>query len=95
MPEAQPRKTVCGLGHSVKRKEDDRFLRGQGNYIEDVRLPRMLHMAILRSPMAHARLKSIDAEAAKAVPGVVAVVTGADLAAHNLAWMPTLSGGRV
>jgi carbon-monoxide dehydrogenase large subunit len=90
--QAQPRKTVCGLGHSVKRKEDDRFLRGQGNYVDDVNLPRMLHMAILRSPMAHARIKSIDAEAAKAVPGVVAVVTGADLAAHNLAWMPTLSG---
>ena len=52
----------------------------------------MLHMAILRSPYAHAKINSIDTSAAAALPGVVAVVTGELLAQHNLAWMPTLSG---
>src|SRR5919197_5596378 len=80
------------LGKSVKRKEDDRFLRGRGNYVDDVKLPGMLHMAILRSPVAHARINSIDTSAAQALPGVVAVVTGELLAQHKLAWMPTLSG---
>jgi carbon-monoxide dehydrogenase large subunit len=80
------------LGQSIKRKEDDRFLAGRGNYIEDIDLPNMLHMAILRSPYAHARINSIDTSEATALPGVVAVVTGELLAQHNLAWMPTLSG---
>src|SRR5919198_999356 len=80
------------LGKSVKRKEDDRFLQGKGNYVDDINLPGMLHMSILRSPVAHARINSIDTSAAEALPGVVAVVTGELLAQHNLAWMPTLSG---
>src|SRR5512132_2178054 len=80
------------LGRSVKRKEDDRFLQGRGNYVDDIDLPGMLHMSILRSPVAHARINSIDTSAAEALPGVVAVVTGELLAQHNLAWMPTLSG---
>ena len=88
----EPRPKICGVGHSIKRKEDERFLRGRGTYIDDVSLPRMLHMAILRSPVAHARLVRIDSSAARALPGVVAVITGQDLAAHELAWMPTLSG---
>jgi aerobic carbon-monoxide dehydrogenase large subunit len=83
---------VRGIGHSVKRKEDDRFIRGRGNYVDDVNLPGTLHMAVLRSPFAHARINSIDASAAEALPGVVAVVTGELLAQHDLAWMPTLSG---
>jgi carbon-monoxide dehydrogenase large subunit len=83
---------IRGLGHSVRRKEDDRFLRGRGNYVDDLQLPGMLHMALLRAPLAHARITGIDVEAAKAHPGVVAVVTGRDLDAHGLAWMPTLSG---
>jgi aerobic carbon-monoxide dehydrogenase large subunit len=83
---------IRGMGHSVKRKEDDRFIRGRGNYVDDIVLPGMLHMAILRSPFAHARIRSIDAARAEALPGVVAVVTGELLAQHNLAWMPTLSG---
>jgi aerobic carbon-monoxide dehydrogenase large subunit len=83
---------VHGIGQSIKRKEDDRFIRGKGTYVDDITLPGMLHMAILRSPMAHAKLVSIDTSAAAALDGVVAVITGADLAAHNLAWMPTLSG---
>src|SRR2546422_6440575 len=80
------------VGESIKRKEDDRFIRGKGNYVDDITLPGMLHMAILRSPYAHARIRSIDTSRAQALPGVVAVVTGELLAKHNLAWMPTLSG---
>jgi len=62
-----------------------------GNFCDDVVLPGMLHLAILRSPVAHANIVSIDKSAAEAHPKVVAVVTGADLAEHGLAWMPTLS----
>src|SRR4029079_18957088 len=83
---------IRGIGHSVKRVEDDRFIRGRGNYIDDITLPRMLHMAILRSPYAHAKLNGIDASRAQALPGVVSVITGELMAQHNLAWMPTLSG---
>lgn len=90
--QAQPLHWEHGIGESIKRKEDDRFIRGKGTYIDDVILPGMLHMAILRSPLAHARITSIDTSAARETTGVVAVVTGSDMAAHNLAWMPTLSG---
>ena len=83
---------VKGLGHSVPRKEDGRFIRGRGNYVEDIVLPGMLHLELLRSPFAHARINSIDTSRAAALPGVVAVVTGELMAQHNLAWMPTLSG---
>jgi carbon-monoxide dehydrogenase large subunit len=82
---------IRGLGHSVRRKEDDRFIRGRGNYVDDVKLPGMLHLALLRSPLAHARITSIDPSGALATPGVVAVITGRELDAHGLAWMPTLS----
>src|SRR5437867_7164175 len=82
---------IRGVGHSVKRKEDDRFIRGKGTYVDDVKLPGMLHMAILRSPFAHARIRSIDTSKAGALPGVIAVVTGELMAQHKLAWMPTLS----
>ena len=51
---------IRGIGHSVKRKEDDRFIRGRGNYIDDMKLPGMLHMAILRSPFAHATINGVD-----------------------------------
>jgi carbon-monoxide dehydrogenase large subunit len=80
------------LGRSIKRTEDDRFIQGRGRYVDDIELPGMLHMAILRSPYAHARINSIDASAAQELPGVVAVVTGELLEQHKLAWMPTLSG---
>jgi aerobic carbon-monoxide dehydrogenase large subunit len=83
---------VRGIGHSVKRAEDARFIRGAGNYVDDLQLPGMLHLALLRSPLAHARINGIDTSRAEALEGVVAVVTGEALAAHNLAWMPTLSG---
>ena len=83
---------IQGLGHSVKRKEDERFIRGKGNYVDDVKLPGMLYLELLRSPFAHARIRSVDTSRAAALPGVVAVVTGDLMAQHNLAWMPTLSG---
>jgi aerobic carbon-monoxide dehydrogenase large subunit len=83
---------VGGVGHSVKRHEDDRLVQGRGNYVDDIVLPGMLHMAIKRSPWAHAKINSIDTSAAEAMDGVVAVVTGELLAQFNLAWMPTLSG---
>src|SRR6266576_5979489 len=83
---------IRGVGHRVKRKEDDRLIRGKGTFIDDIKLPGMLHMAILRSPLAHARIRSIDSSRAQAVTGVVAVVTGELMAQHNLAWMPTMSG---
>ncbi|MDX6728832.1 MAG: aerobic carbon-monoxide dehydrogenase large subunit, partial [Baekduia sp.] len=82
---------VVGYGR-MKRKEDPRFVRGQGRYIDDLKLPGMLHGAVLRSPLAHARIVSIDTSAAAAHPKVRAVVTGADLAGLGLAWMPTMSG---
>jgi len=79
-----------GFGRLL-RKEDPRLIRGKGNFTDDIQLPGMLHLAILRSPMAHARIVSIDKSAAEAHPKVVAVITGEDLAAQGLAWMPTLS----
>ena len=69
MPEA-PTVTVNGLGHSVRRKEDPRFLRGKGNYIDDLKLPGMLYMDIVRSPYAHAKITRIDASEALQIPGV-------------------------
>jgi carbon-monoxide dehydrogenase large subunit len=84
----------CGNGPygAIPRKEDARFVRGQGTFVDDISLPGMLHGAILRSPLAHARIVSVDAAAALAHPKVEAVLTGADLADRGLAWMPTLSG---
>jgi carbon-monoxide dehydrogenase large subunit len=80
------------LGHGrMLRKEDPRFVRGRGRYTDDVQLPGMLHLAILRSPFAHARIVGIDTSAAEASPGVKAVVTGETLKGLGLAWMPTLS----
>jgi carbon-monoxide dehydrogenase large subunit len=80
------------VGHGrMLRKEDPRFVRGKGHYVDDLQLPGMLHLAILRSPYAHARVVSVDTSAAEAHPKVKLVVTGAMLAEKNLAWMPTLS----
>ena len=79
-----------GFGR-LKRKEDARFIRGQGKYVDDVQLPGMLHGAVLRSPVAHARIVSIDTSAALQHPKVQAVITGKDLEGLGLAWMPTLS----
>ncbi len=81
---------ICGMGHSMKRKEDARFLHGQGNYVDDITLPDMLYMSIVRSPYAYAKIKAIHTDAATAIPGVLAVITGETLAQYNLHWMPTL-----
>jgi carbon-monoxide dehydrogenase large subunit len=82
--------TPMGFGR-MHRKEDARFIRGRGTYVDDVQLPGMLHAAVLRSPHAHARIVSIDTSAAEAHPKVKAVITGSTLDGLGLAWMPTLS----
>jgi len=82
---------IGGVGASRQRVEDARFIRGRGNYLDDIRLPGMLHMEILRSPLAHARIRSIDTSKAWEIPGVRLVLTGEMMAQRNLAWMPTLS----
>lgn len=94
-PDGQHPDGQGGNGHRgfgrVPRKEDARFIRGRGNYVDDIKLPGMLYGAILRSPHAHARLVSVDTTAAEAHPQVRAVITGETLTGLNLAWMPTLS----
>jgi aerobic carbon-monoxide dehydrogenase large subunit len=81
---------IGGMGHSVKRKEDLRFVQGKGTYVEDVRLPGMVYGQMVRSPYAHARIKAIRTEEARKLPGVLAVITGQDLEKAGLSWMPTL-----
>src|ERR1700746_3765552 len=81
---------IGGMGHSVKRKEDLRFVQGRGTYVDDVHLPGMVYGQMIRSPYAHARITGIYTEAAKKHPGVLAVITGQDLENAGLAWMPTL-----
>jgi carbon-monoxide dehydrogenase large subunit len=81
---------IGGMGHSVKRKEDLRFVQGRGTYVDDVHLPGMVYGQMIRSPYAHARITGIHTEAAKKHPGVLAVITGQDLEKAGLAWMPTL-----
>ena len=80
--------TTDVLGAPVKRVEDPRFITGKGRYLDDIKLPGMAHLAILRSPYAHANIRSIDTSAAKAAPGVVTVITGADIPYNPLpmAW---------
>jgi len=68
-----------GIGASIKRLEDKRFLQGQGNYIDDMQLPDMLHAAVLRSPYAHANIIDIEVSAALEQPGIVTILTFADL----------------
>ena len=94
--EAEPRTSAAigGMGHSVKRKEDPRFIRGAGEYIDDVNLPGQLWLDIVRSPYAHATIKGIDASEALKIPGVLAVITGADLEKAGLHWMPTLASDK-
>jgi aerobic carbon-monoxide dehydrogenase large subunit len=81
-----------GMGCKRKRVEDIRFTQGKGNYVDDVKLPNTLHGDFVRSPHAHARIKKIDVTKAKALPGIVAVLTADDLKPLGLHWMPTLAG---
>ena len=76
------------IGRSFRRTEDLRFLTGQGRYVTDIATPGALHGQVLRSPHAHARILSIDTAAARAMPGVRAVLTHADLAAEGLGPLP-------
>jgi carbon-monoxide dehydrogenase large subunit len=84
--------TLRGIGCARKRKEDARLIQGKGNYVDDIRLPGMLHGDFIRSPYGHARIKSIDVSKAKALPGVHAVLTANDLKPLKLHYMPTLAG---
>jgi CO/xanthine dehydrogenase Mo-binding subunit len=79
------------IGRSVPRPNLARLTQGRGQYVSDVALPRMVHVAFLRSPHAHARIKRIDAEAARKAPGAVAVVTGAELAKVITPWVGVLT----
>ncbi|MGZ3573937.1 MAG: aerobic carbon-monoxide dehydrogenase large subunit [Vulcanimicrobiaceae bacterium] len=80
------------IGVSMKRKEDPRFIRGKGRYLDDIVLPGMLYLALVHSPYPHARILKIDKSAALALPGVKAVITGEDLVAAKLGWLPTFHG---
>src|SRR6266850_853242 len=81
-----------GIGQAMVRREDQRLLYGAGQYIDDLSLPGEVFVAFVRSPHAHARIVSIDAHAARAMPGVVAVLTGADLKADGIGPLPDGAG---
>ena len=76
------------LGQRIKRVEDPKFITGNGRYLDDIQLQGMVHLAILRSPYAHANIRSIDTSRAKEMPGVIAVFTGEDIPYNPLtfAW---------
>ena len=80
------------IGQHVTRFEDPRLIQGGGRYTDDIQLPGMAHGIVLRSPHAHARIKSIDTAAAKAAPGVLAVLTGADVKAAGFGDLPVPGG---
>src|SRR5438445_9505889 len=79
------------IGKTVPRPNLDRLLQGRGLYVSDVELPRMAHVVFLRSPHAHAKIIGIDAGAARRMPGVIAIVTGKELAAVVTPWVGVLS----
>ena len=79
------------LGQSIQRLEDDALLRGAGRYTDDFTPARAAHASFVRSPHAHARIRSIDTAAAARMPGVLAVLTGKDVAAESSATCPVLS----
>jgi carbon-monoxide dehydrogenase large subunit len=81
-----------GMGCKRKRVEDIRFTQGRGNYVDDIKLPGMLHGDFVRSPHAHAKITRIDTSKATALPGVIAVITAENLKPLGLHWMPTLAG---
>ncbi len=90
--------SATGIGAAVRRREDRRFITGKGHYTDDVSRPGQSHAYFLRSPHAHARIREIDTAAAAAMPGVLAVLTGAELAADKIGhlicgWMITSKDG--
>jgi CO/xanthine dehydrogenase Mo-binding subunit len=82
------------IGRDINRVEDPRLLRGEGRFIDDIALPHMAHAAVVRSPHAHATITRIDTAAAEALPGVVRVVTGADVAEHATP-LPSFGAGEI
>src|SRR5438477_5644981 len=82
----QKRRTNAFIGSAVERIEDLRFLRGRGQYVDDLARDGLLHAVVLRSSVAHGRIRAIDTAAARARPGVAAVLTAADIGEH----MPTI-----
>ena len=84
--------TQFGIGQPVRRVEDRRFLTGRGHYLDDIVRPRQAHAVMLRSPHAHARIRAIDTTVAAAGLGVLAILTGADLATDSIGTIPCLSG---
>jgi carbon-monoxide dehydrogenase large subunit len=80
--------TENGIGAAVRRKEDQRFITGRGQYVDDINRPHQVYASIVRSPIPHGKIKKIDVDAAKATPGVVAVFTGADMAADGVGGLP-------
>src|SRR5947208_15285431 len=85
------------VGQARPRKEDARLVTGQTNWTDNIVLPGMLHMAFVRSPMAHARITSVDLSAARAMPGVIAAFSGADFAGEqgSLPWAWPVAEGLV
>ncbi|WP_371054669.1 xanthine dehydrogenase family protein molybdopterin-binding subunit [Rhodosalinus sp. K401] len=79
------------IGKTVPRPNAEKLVQGRGRYVDDIVLPRMVHVAFVRSPVAHARISGLDAEAAKAVKGVLRVFTGADLADVCTPWVAVLA----
>src|SRR5262245_40306738 len=86
----QSRLAADGIGASLRRFEDQRFLTGHGQFVADLQIPGALHCVLVRSPHAHARIRAIGTECAKSPPGVVAVLTGADMAVDQVGPMLTL-----
>ena len=80
-----------GIGQPVRRVEDQRFITGRGTYLDDINRPRQAYAFMLRSPYAHARVRAVDTDVAVAVPGVLGVLTGEDLARDGLGTIPCLS----
>lgn len=85
----QPNESQRMFGLRMKRREDPRFLTGRGRFVDDIKLPGTTHAAFVRSPFAHARIRGVDAAQARAMPGVHAVLTGADLRAAGVGDIPT------
>src|ERR1700685_3842227 len=81
----------AGIGDAVRRKEDLRLVTGRGRYSDDFNFPGQVYAAMVRSPHAHARIRSIDVTAARAMPGVLAVLTGPDAAADGLKRTPHIA----
>src|SRR5262245_38258655 len=80
--------TRFGIGQALTRREDQRLITGTGRYVDDMSLPGEAHMVFVRSTYPHARIVSIDAASAKAAPGVIAVLTGADLVKDGIGAFP-------